>query len=78
MTVFTVTIIEKQDYEMEPWVSSFSSRENAEGFKGAVEAKLREYGMDDQVSVSIDSGELDSEKYLDWVDSCWGPEKKEE
>ena len=78
MKIYTVTIIEREDYEMEPWVTSFSSREKAEAFMDKVIEKLRQYGAEYCVSVTFDSGELDDEIYLDWVDARWEPEEEEE
>lgn len=78
MKICTVTIIERDDHEMEPWVTSFSSREKAEAFMDKVTAKLREYGAENDVSVTYDSGDLDDEMYLDWVDARWEPEEEEE
>lgn len=78
MHVFTVTIMEKGDMEMTPWVSSFSSREKAEAFVEKAKEKLRGLGIEDEVGVTIDSGELDDEQYLDWIDARWEPENEEE
>lgn len=71
MKIFTVTIIERGDNEMEPWVTSFSSKEKAKAFMEKAIAKIEEYGVRDDVSITCDSGEIDDEMYLDWIDARW-------
>ena len=71
MKICTVTILERGDFDMEPWVTSFSSREKAEAFVEKAKEKLRQYGVEDEVSVTYDSGEVDDEMYLDWIDARW-------
>lgn len=75
--IYTVTIVERGDDDMMPWVTAFSSEEKAEAFIEKVKAKLRLYGVEDQVSVTCDSGNLDDEMYLDWIDARYSDLEEE-
>ena len=57
--------------EADIWTSAFSTREAAENFKVEVEAKLAEYGITTS-QVCLDSGYLDDDMYLDWLDDRYG------
>ena len=72
--IATITIC-RCDPDCLPWVSSFSSREKALEFKRKVEEKLDSYGVSDGFLVTIDSGPLDDEDYLNWIDAELGKEE---
>ena len=71
MAIWTVTLSWK-DPTREAWVSSFSTEDKALAFMRALDAKCAQYGLPDDAIITIDSGELDSEHYLDWMDSEYG------
>ena len=77
-TVYTVTIRENGSYDFTPWVSTFSSREAAEAFAAKAEEKLKQYGAEDEMQITLDSGEMDSELYLDFIDARYESYDKEE
>lgn len=70
--IYTVTIrgLYPND-DMDPWTSAFSSREKAEAFIEKVCEKFEEHGDDGNYTISVDSGVLDSEAYLDWIDDFY-------
>ncbi len=68
--IYTVTISTNEPESL-PWVTPFSNRTRAYAFKKKAEAKLRSYNVED-VTVSVDSAELDSDSYLDWIDEEYG------
>lgn len=72
--IYTVTL-DRCDSEHMPWVSSFSSRTKAIEFKQKVEEKLDSYGVSNIFLVTMDSGELDDEQYLEWIDAEFGEEE---
>ena len=74
----TTVTIDRCDSEYAPWVSSFSSRALALEFKRKVIAKLETYGISDVFVVFIDSGELNDEQYLDWIDNEFRKEENED
>ena len=71
----TTITINRCDPDCLPWVSAFSSREKAISFKRKVEEKLEFYGKSDLFLVTMDSGELDDEQYLEWLDAEFGEEE---
>ena len=73
--VITTVTIDRCDSEYTPWVSSFSSRALALAFKQKVEAKLDSYGVSGDFLITLDSGALDNEQYLDWIDAEFGEEE---
>lgn len=65
MKVWTVAIVRPSG---DPWVASFSSEKKAKKFKKNCETALRDAGHADDTVLSIDSGDIDSDLYLDWID----------
>lgn len=64
---FYTVVINRNEPECDPWVTPFSSRNGAEKFAQEVHEKIE--ALDIQgVSVSMDSMELDSKEYIDWLD----------
>ena len=72
--IYTVTL-DRCDSEHMPWVSSFSSREQALEFQRKVEEKLDSYGVSGAFLITMDSGDLNDEQYLDWLDAEFGKEE---
>lgn len=70
-TIYTVAIKDLECNEADIWTSAFSTREAAENFKVEVEAKLAEYGITTS-QVCLDSGYLDDDMYLGWLDDRYG------
>lgn len=70
-TIYTVAIKDLECNEADIWSSAFSTREAAENFKVEVEAKLAEYGITTS-QVCLDSGYLDDDMYLGWLDDRYG------
>ena len=71
----TTICISRCDPECTPWVSSFSSRERAVEFQRKVEEKLDSYGVSGAFLITMDSGDLNDEQYLDWLDAEFGKEE---
>lgn len=69
--IFTVAIKDLACEEMDIWTSAFSTRELAEEFMRAVRRKLAVYGVT-TVQVCLDSGDLDGDVYLSWLDDRYG------
>lgn len=69
--IFTVAIKDLACEEMDIWTSAFSTRELAEEFMRAVRRKLAAYGVT-TVQVCLDSGDLDGDVYLSWLDDRYG------
>lgn len=69
--VYTVAIKDLECSEADIWISAFSTREAAENFKAEAEAKLAEYGIT-TTQVCLDSGYLDDDMYLSWLDDRYG------
>ena len=67
--VWTVSIKDREDSDMDIWTTSFSAEEKADAFKAAVEEKLKAYGAFEKVDVIKDSGSLDDTGYLSWIDT---------
>ena len=78
MTVYTVCVRNTMEDEFEPWVSSFSTREKAEKFAEQIKAMLKRYGEEDFWRVSFDSGEVDTEGYLDWLRDYYENQEEED
>ena len=74
-TIITTIAVCRCDPDCLPWVSSFSTREKALEFKHRVEDKVDSYGVSDIFLVTIDSGPLDDEEYLNWLDAEFGKEE---
>lgn len=72
--VWTVSIKDREDAEMEIWTTTFSTEEAADKFKTAAEEKLKSYGVYETVDVIKDAGMIDDDMYLDWIDDRYGDE----
>lgn len=70
--IYTVSIYDMLDEDMDIWTASFSSRKRAEAFRDKVIAKLNEYEATETVKVTLDSGEINDEEYIDWLDGRYG------
>lgn len=70
--IWTVSIKDREDEEMDIWTASFSTREQADAFKAAALEKLKYYGVHETVDVCIDCGYIDGEEYLDLLDERYG------
>ena len=70
--IWTVSIKDREDAEMDIWTASFSTEKKAEDFKAKAEEKLKGYGVYGTVDVCIDCSYLDSEVYLEWLDDRYG------
>ena len=58
-----------------PRVASFATRRTAEHYMERVKQKLEFYGIRDYYTVSLDSGPLDNQDYLSWIDEEFGEEE---
>lgn len=76
-TVYIVAMKERDDESMDIWAAPFTSRERAAAFVEKVCERLEKYGMDGKWDISIDSGEMDSEMYLDWIDARYDEEEED-
>ena len=72
--IWTVSIKDREDSDMDIWTASFSSEKAADAFKAAAEGKLQGYGVLNTVDVIKDCGFIDDESYLDWIDDRYGDE----
>lgn len=70
--VWTVSIKDREDAEMDIWTASFSSEEKADSFKAAAEEKLKAYGVFGTVDVTKDCSTVDDDMYLEWIDDRYG------
>ncbi len=66
-TIYTVAIKDLESKEMDIWTSAFSTREKAEAFMQEAKRKLAVRGIT-TVQVCLDSGYLDDDMYLGWID----------
>ena len=76
--VWTVSIKDREDAEMDIWTASFTSERKAEEFKERAVEKLKRYGVFETVDVVIDSSYLDDDMYLEWIDDRYGEGKGED
>ncbi len=77
-TIYVVSI-NFLECDCDVWMAPFSSREKANEFRDKVKKKLAAVHCDDIVQVCVDSGTLDSEGYLNWLDERYGtPEEHDE
>lgn len=76
----SVTIVSVLDHPCNytPRTAVFSNRDAAENFKNSVEALLESKGQSDYYHVSVDSGTVDSESYLEVFDMDFDDEFDEE
>ena len=72
--IWTVSIKDREDAEMDIWTASFSTEKQADEFKEKAENKLKKYGVFETVDVIKDCSYLDSEMYLEWLDDRYGEE----
>ncbi len=70
--VWTVSIQNLVNDEADIWVTSFDSREKADGFVEKVNAKTKSLGVEDGFRIHIDAGAMNDEMYLDWFDDLFG------
>lgn len=70
--IWTVSIKDREDAEMDIWTASFSTEVKADAFKAAVEEKLKGYSVLETVDVTKDCSELDDDMYLSWIDDRYG------
>lgn len=70
--LWTVSIKERDDPDMDIWTACFSTEKKADAFKAAAEAKLKGYGVIERVDVTKDCSTLDDDMYLDWIDERYG------
>ena len=75
---YIVAMKERSDDEMSIWASPFTSREKAEAFVAKVKQRLAQYGMENEWQIDIDSGEMNDEQYLVWIDARYEDYEKEE
>ena len=55
--------------EMDPWISVFSTREKANDFAKRAKAIIERFGYQNDLVVASDSGLVDSDLYLELLDS---------
>lgn len=68
MKIYTVAII-WGDTMADPFISAFSTREAAEAYAEKAAEHIRAKGYDKyDFRIEFDSGNLDSEEYLDYID----------
>lgn len=70
--IWTVSIKDREDEEMDIWTAAFSTEQQAKEFKAKAERKLKGYGVYETVDVCIDCSYLGSELYLEWLDDRYG------
>lgn len=76
----SVTVVSVLDHPCNytPRTAVFSSGDAAENFKNSVEALLESKGQSEYYHVSIDSGTVDSESYLEMLEMDFDNEFTEE
>ena len=72
--IWTVSIKDREDADMDIWTASFSTEKKADAFKAAAEEKLKTYGVFEDVDVTKDTSRLDDDMYLDWIDARYDEE----
>ncbi len=73
--VWTISIKDREDDEMDIWTASFSTEDKADSFKARVEEKLKGYGRLETVDVIKDCSVIDSEMYLSWIDDRYNEDE---
>ena len=73
LSITTVAITGTQPGAI-PRVAAFGTRKEAERYRQRVLRKLEHYGIRDYYTVTVDSGPLDNQDYLDWIDEEFGEE----
>jgi hypothetical protein len=68
MNYFAVVIYSTR-LEMDPWISVFSTREQANDFAKRAKAIIERFGYQEDLVVASDSGLVDSDLYLELLDS---------
>lgn len=74
--IWTVSIKDREDAEMDIWTTSFSTEKAADAFKKSAEEKLKSHGVLNTVDVIKDCGFIDDEGYLDWIDDRYSDKKE--
>jgi hypothetical protein len=67
--IYIVSMKEYGDDEMSILSAPFSNRKKADEFVLKVKERLAKYHMKDEWQIDIDSGEMNDEQYLDWIDA---------
>lgn len=68
MNYFAV-VIYSTCLEMDPWISVFSTRERADDFARKAKAIIERFGYQNDLVVAGDAGFMDSDSYLELLDS---------
>lgn len=68
MNYFAVVIYSTY-LEMAPWISVFSTREQADDFARRAKAIIERFGYQNDLVVASDAGFMDSDSYLELLDS---------
>lgn len=76
--VYIVAMKERGDEEMSIWAAPFVSRRKAEEFVRTVKERLAKYDMEDEWQIDIDSGMMNDDQYLDWIDARYEEREEEE
>ena len=71
-TLYTVAIIDAEAGEEAVLISTFDNAEKAEDFIAKAKDKIAAYGVQNTVRIVRDSGTLNSEEYLGWLDDLYG------
>ena len=74
---YTVTILDRADDEMTPWVTTFTSEKRANAFIDAVKERLSRYEGTESVTVTLDAGMEDDDMYIDWIAARYDDEYEE-
>ena len=70
--LWTVSIKDREDPDMDIWTASFSTEEKVDAFKASAEEKLKAYGVFGTVDVTKDCSTINDDMYLDWIDERYG------
>lgn len=66
--IYIVTIEDFEDECLRPWISAFSTQEQAEAFMAEAQDLLKQYGAEERVGIVINQTEIDSTLYLDRIE----------
>lgn len=75
--IYTVCIHNFIESECEPWISAFPSREAAKEFMAKAEERIRAVGAENLLRITMDSGRLGSEQYLDEITEVYSMDRDE-
>lgn len=73
--IYTVAITNIIQPDCMPWISSFSSREKANAFIAEAEERISSVGAEHLLTVTLDSGRLNSTNYLDEIVETYSMER---